>query len=211
LRLFGRAHNFARTVNEFAGIQFLRFRFFFCGLMAIERNECGNLYYWHMKKMNFGFILGLLLLSWSCNKPFEPESHFLPKGYRGPVVIIYNQKDGLIKEYLDGRRIYRIPKSGILKTQFDENNCEMPYERRKEFVKFFYIENNEIVENIPWKDSLIMDQPNILMASPQVSGGFTYEGIQIDDALYYQVDSTNKMGTYRPFKFDKSRLETWDE
>ena len=45
----------------------------------------------------------------------KKEVFILPKGFNGAVIIVFNQKDGIddIKE--DGKFIYRIPSSGILK------------------------------------------------------------------------------------------------
>ena len=42
----------------------------------------------------------------------------LPRGFVGPVLIIFNQPDGEPREYKDGKRVYRIPSSGVLRTQF---------------------------------------------------------------------------------------------
>lgn len=43
----------------------------------------------------------------------------IPKEFRGTVYIYYNQSNGARKEYEGSRRLYRIPKDGILLTQFD--------------------------------------------------------------------------------------------
>lgn len=60
------------------------------------------------------FILGIT----SCNTA-EPATYFLPENFEGMFTVIYSQKFGKLKEYENGRRIYRIPGSGILMTQFD--------------------------------------------------------------------------------------------
>lgn len=44
--------------------------------------------------------------------------HLIPNGFEGPVIIVYDQKDGNAEKYENGFRVYEIPKSGILKTQF---------------------------------------------------------------------------------------------
>ncbi|MGX9987484.1 DUF6843 domain-containing protein [Soonwooa purpurea] len=42
----------------------------------------------------------------------------IPNGFRGKVVILYDQKNGTEKEYEGNFRVYKIPKNGILKTKF---------------------------------------------------------------------------------------------
>ena len=51
----------------------------------------------------------------------EDEIHLIPEGYTGSVFIIFNQPDGQEKLYEDGKRVYKIPSDGILKTQFSPN------------------------------------------------------------------------------------------
>ncbi|QMU65411.1 MAG: hypothetical protein GKR88_14710 [Flavobacteriaceae bacterium] len=62
----------------------------------------------------FGFI--------SCTyRKAEDIIRLIPEGYIGPVLVVFDQKNGEPKEYEDGKRVYRIPKSGVLKTQFGSN------------------------------------------------------------------------------------------
>ena len=49
-----------------------------------------------------------------------PERYLIPENYRGPVYVIFNQKDGQAKEYEGRRRLYRIPSTGVLFTQFKD-------------------------------------------------------------------------------------------
>lgn len=66
--------------------------------------------------------VGLLLFCFSlasCVEYAEPQSYLLPDGFTGAFVVVFNQKEGTPKEYENGRRIYRIPKNGVLFTQFD--------------------------------------------------------------------------------------------
>src|SRR5262245_44203603 len=50
--------------------------------------------------------------------PRVEEIHMLPDDYTGPVLILADQRDGTAPEYRGSARIYRIPPSGVLKTQF---------------------------------------------------------------------------------------------
>lgn len=62
--------------------------------------------------------LMLLTSLTSCINREEPEKHLIPKGFTGPVIIIYDQKDGKPEKYEDDFRIYEIPADGVLRTQF---------------------------------------------------------------------------------------------
>jgi hypothetical protein len=42
----------------------------------------------------------------------------IPEGFKGRVLIVHSCEDGLEKELEGMRRVYRIPASGVLKTQF---------------------------------------------------------------------------------------------
>ena len=49
--------------------------------------------------------------------PHQSEIHLLPEGYRGPVVIIFNEAGGEPAVSGDGGQVYTIPRDGVLKTQ----------------------------------------------------------------------------------------------
>jgi hypothetical protein len=59
----------------------------------------------------------------------EPEIHLIPAGYVGDVTIVFNASDGQPFDVEDGARLYRIPTSGILFTQFPLNNGTSPDQR----------------------------------------------------------------------------------
>jgi hypothetical protein len=52
----------------------------------------------------------------------QHEVHLIPADYRGPVIVIFNDSTGAAKEYEGRARLYRIPPSGILRTQFARND-----------------------------------------------------------------------------------------
>lgn len=74
-----------------------------------------------MKKnfMIINLFLAIQLLV-ACQAKPEPETYLIPKGFTGRVNVIFDRKDGAPKQYENGRRIYQIPKSGILLTQFTD-------------------------------------------------------------------------------------------
>ena len=56
---------------------------------------------------------------WLWYRSADDEMHIIPNNFEGCVIILFDKSDGEPKEYNeDGDRVYRIPKSGILKTQF---------------------------------------------------------------------------------------------
>jgi len=54
----------------------------------------------------------------SCNKS-EDTIILIPEGYNGSIKIWFNKDDGIEKKYEDGKRLYIIPKNGVLKTKFE--------------------------------------------------------------------------------------------
>lgn len=56
-----------------------------------------------------------------CNKA-EEEIIVVSKGFKGNILIIFNQASGVAAQYEEGKRIYRIPPNGILKTQLPSND-----------------------------------------------------------------------------------------
>lgn len=52
------------------------------------------------------------------NKASE-DVFIIPENFKGTIAIVYGQENGNEKEFENGKRLYRIPKNGILKTQFE--------------------------------------------------------------------------------------------
>src|SRR5687767_1606837 len=63
-----------------------------------------------------GFVLFAILSSLA-----RPEIYLIPEGFRGPIYVVFDQERGHAKEYDGLRRIYRIPQTGVLFTQFERN------------------------------------------------------------------------------------------
>ncbi|MGY0408754.1 MAG: DUF6843 domain-containing protein [Polaribacter sp.] len=86
-------------------------------------------------------ILLILLMISSCSTG-EKEIYLLPKDYTGYIVLIFNQEDGAEKKYEGDKRVYEIPSSGILKTQFKPNSGW------SELSEFYYENSNS--KKIPY-------------------------------------------------------------
>ncbi len=63
-------------------------------------------------------LIGLVLTS--CDKG-ESEIVIVPRNYIGRILIIYGQANGISPLYQGGKRVYKIPSNGILKTKFAPN------------------------------------------------------------------------------------------
>ena len=92
------------------------------------------------------FILSVMLFGCSTA---ENEVFILPKEYRGYVLIIFNQKNGVPSKYNGEKRVYEIPQNGILKTQFKLNDG------LSDFPQFYYekpIQSNRILFKTEFKN-----------------------------------------------------------
>ncbi|MCX2679362.1 hypothetical protein OOZ15_05350 [Galbibacter sp. EGI 63066] len=104
-----------------------------------------------MRNLILTLILGCIFLS--CAEEGEDSIRLIPKGYEGPVLIVFNQSKGEPKEYEDGKRVYRIPENGILETQFEPN-----YGIQKH--QFFYVDSLGNREEIPFV--IVQEQDSLL-------------------------------------------------
>ncbi|MDG1697977.1 MAG: lipoprotein [Polaribacter sp.] len=86
-------------------------------------------------------ILLILFMVSSCSSG-EKEIYILPKDYTGYIILIFNQENGAEKKYEEDKRVYDIPSSGILKTQFKPNFGW------SEFSEFYYENSNS--KKIPY-------------------------------------------------------------
>jgi len=71
----------------------------------------------------------------ACGQTIEPEIHLLPAGFEGPVLIIFNQAEGAAPKYEGEARVYEIPASGVLWTQFSDQSGWSP----RGYPKFYYV------------------------------------------------------------------------
>jgi uncharacterized lipoprotein YehR (DUF1307 family) len=124
-----------------------------------------------MRMRNLSILMGLsfLIILLSCRQKGEQEIYVLPNGYTGLVLVILNQKDGVPEKYAGKSRVYEIPETGILKTQFSNN------EGWTELPQFYYdrIEKqNQISVKMDYED-ISLDEVNATL----VSTGVAYRNI----------------------------------
>lgn len=110
----------------------------------------------------------------------EPELHLIPQGVEGPVLIVFNDPDGEPAEYEGESRVYEIPKSGVLRTQFSPN------EGWRNPVYMYVDEQGQrtsIVTGAPCEDSLPGDSVQACL----MSRAFMLDGQPIPDYQGYVV------------------------
>lgn len=132
--------------------------------------------------MKIETIISIIIASlfYSCNGG-DKEVIIVPKNYRGYIVIIYNQKSGEKIKYEDRKRIYEIPSTGILKTQFEAN-----YGLR-EFTEYYFDKIGDS-SKIPSYANFKTIPSNIVVGFIGASGNANkdYEGKKtVEYSLYY--------------------------
>lgn len=83
----------------------------------------------------FLLALSLLLFAGCSESPqCEEEIYLVPEGFRGKIMVFFDQTDGQEMLYENAARIYQIPVSGVIKSQFPKNGGCMNDGR----IQFFY-------------------------------------------------------------------------
>lgn len=115
-------------------------------------------------KQYFIFIFIVLIVS-GCNesKKCEKEIYLIPPAFRGALIVYFDQPDGQDILYEDDARIYNIPPSGYLKTQFPKNGGCMNNDR----IHFFYHDSLGVREPLDYfldlhPDSIPTDRDYVL-------------------------------------------------
>lgn len=84
-------------------------------------------------------LFSILLFLSSCINQADPEIHLIPKDYKGPIIIIFDDKKGSPEKYENGSRVYEILKDGVLRTQFKKQQGSIAPGK----LKYYYYDNNE--------------------------------------------------------------------
>lgn len=124
----------------------------------------------------------------------KQEVYILPQGFKGIVLIAYDQKDGLEDVKEDGKIIYKIPQNGVLKLKRKSATTlsqswyyfEDAQGKRTEFYHCF----------APCED--MRNNPDKIFAYGTSNGGFENEGKQVIMTTFlvgtsHDTDSLNKV------------------
>mgnify|MGYP003641065344 CR=1 FL=1 len=129
----------------------------------------------------------LFLAIFSCAQKAEDTIRLIPEGYEGTVLIIFNQEDGMPKEYEDDKRIYRIPESGVLRTQFEPNYGIQNH-------LFFYVDGNGERTEIPF----VMTQNDGTIDKNESDKTYAYLEQTIGKVEKYDPDTKELLYTIEP-------------
>jgi uncharacterized protein DUF6843 len=66
----------------------------------------------------------------------------IDKDFRGPFYIVYNQKGGQKEKFEGESRVYEIPKTGVLFTEFEPDWRGMTYHNGKTRQRFYLVDEN---------------------------------------------------------------------
>lgn len=88
----------------------------------------------------------------------------MPEGLHGQMIIFFNQSDGQPIQYEDDARVYKVPASGLLKTQFPRNGGCIGDNR----IQFFYEDSIGRRQQVAFfmdidRDSIPADRDHVLM------------------------------------------------
>lgn len=101
--------------------------------------------------LSFGFVAFTFL-----NAMEIPERYLIPENFRGVVYVVFDQENGKEKEYEGIHRVYRIPESGILFTQFSQN------EDVYSFQEFFFVDSHGTRKELGVLDNRHFNWPNTI-------------------------------------------------
>lgn len=150
-------------------------------------------------------------ISSSFSKP-DAETFLIPEGYRGKAIVIFDQPEGQAPETESGRRLYRIPKSGVLFTQFKSDPAivdqEFDYvssggQRKKLAVQDLPEGSNWQAPQKPGSDSIAVFGAGATRAISGASGTITFSEFSVGTARevkafprvnFHYVDSLRTLG-----------------
>ncbi|MBV7269779.1 DUF6843 domain-containing protein [Winogradskyella luteola] len=126
----------------------------------------------------------------SC-KTNEKAVFYVPEGFKGTVVVVFEQEDGQEKEYINNERVYRIPKDGVLYSKFEEPN-QGTIEH-----KYYYVENNNILQTIdkyiPYTEANKFHSDSVYVLQEFNGGHKSYENDKAKDEIRYMYSSIGKL------------------
>jgi hypothetical protein len=154
------------------------------------------------------FFLALVAL-FACNKNpknlCEKEIYLLPKDFKGIILVFFNQADGLVCEYSEGARLYRVPPTGLLKSQFKPNGGCMADHR----IRFFYPDSLNGRKELLYfmdleKDEIPMDENYVMLSFLPDKEDSTAFVIHLVGEIKEFVALTNAVRQLKPHEILKS-------
>lgn len=141
--------------------------------------------------MKITSVLLAVFMLLGCERGQE-EIVIVPRNYTGLILIIYDQPNGADPVYQNGKRVYKIPSNGILKTKFSPNPGWIG------LTEFYY----ETID--PENRILFKPDPRTIPADTVVAGGGTAGSIKKEAGgkeyirfLKYYVGNKDQINTAR--------------
>ena len=114
---------------------------------------------WYYQLLLIGLPIGFVIFTF-LRATAIPERYLIPDDFRGVIYVVFDQENGMDKEYEGFRRVYRIPESGVLFTQFSENDGAYLSQ------DFYFVDNNDNREKIGVLYSNHFNGPNTINPRP---------------------------------------------
>ena len=157
-------------------------------------------------KQLFIFSFFLLIIT-GCHKtnPCEKEVYLLPEGFWGTMIVYFDQPDGQEIQYEDDARLYHIPATGYLKTQFSKNGGCMNNDR----IHFYYVDSLGKREPVDYflnldKDSIPKDRDYVLFTFFSEKAAETEFAIHLMGSLHQFNELTQSVHSLEPIKILES-------
>ncbi len=122
----------------------------------------------------------------------EKAVFYVPEGFKGTVVVVFEQENGREKEYINDERVYRIPKDGVLYSKFEEPVKGTIYH------KYYYVKNNsvlrEIKQYIPYSETNTFKKDSVYVLEEFNGGhGFFNKENEIEKEVNYLYSSIGEL------------------
>lgn len=143
-----------------------------------------------MKKITVCIIL--LVLNACTPKKSAPSIYIIPKGYIGEVILVFNYPIGKEKVYKHKKRVYQIPKSGLLTTKFSATYGYI-------YDTYYRVGENDTLEILP---SYKVTDPEQLCIYNNVTSTTDIKGITYEVSAF-KVCKKKDIYKYAEFSFDE--------
>jgi hypothetical protein len=154
------------------------------------------------KRLSIVFLTFSICSIYSCNDERAPETFLVDKDFRGCFYIIYNQKGGQKEKFEGESRVYEIPKSGVLFTEFEPDWRGMTYHNGRTRQRFYFVDEKGIRKEIPAGEKFDFER-----IAPKDSIMVTYAS---DSAVQFSL-AAGEMGlNNRLVKFDEYYIGPYD-
>lgn len=93
-------------------------------------------------KKTFWIIMALIFSIVSCEKKYgDKEIYIIPEGFTGKIYVLYEKANGKPKAYKKEYRLYEVPKTGIIQTQFAQNLGPFISDSLQNWFQFYSIDS----------------------------------------------------------------------